>query len=191
MLEVEWGKWCFSLESAVQEAKRNRKPILLQFHRLKCSGCRKMYTVTYPDEDVSAELYDWFVPLRLDILKEHQIRSKYAAVWTPSFYLLDYRGKMYFSFPGYLPPEDFRIIMRLGLAAYYIPRGKYKEAIDILTDGLKRFAANPRAAKLMFLRGMANYLKTWDNKGFRRGMSEIREKYPHSPEARMWPWVDL
>lgn len=188
MLDVDWEKWCFSLENAVQEAKRSRKPILLQFHRVKCSGCRKMYAVTYPDRDVSAELYEWFVPLRLDILKEHQIRSKYAAVWTPSFYFLDYREKMYFSFPGYLPPEDFRILMRLGLAAYYIPRGKYKEAINILTDGLEKFANNPRAATLMFWRGMANYLKTYDSQQFREEMMDIREAYPDSPEARMWPW---
>lgn len=149
-----------------------------------------MYAVTYPDKKVSEELYDWFVPLRLDILKEHQVRSRYAAVWTPSFYVLDYREKMYFSLPGYLPPKDFRILMRLGLAAYYIPRGKYKEANDILTNGLEKFAGNPGAATLMFWRGMANYLKTYDSQQFREEMMDIRETYPDSPEARMWPWED-
>jgi thioredoxin-related protein len=190
MLEVDWEKWFFNFEAASQESKKSRRPILLQFHRVQCSGCRKMYAVTYPDPEVSAELYQWFVPLRLDILKEHHIRSSYSAVWTPSFYFLDYRGKLLHSLPGYLPPEDFRIVMRLGLAAYHIPRGKYSEAIEILTDGLEQFSTNPRAATLRFWRGMANYLKTYDSQQFREEMLEIQETYPNSPEARMWPWED-
>lgn len=190
MLDVDWEKWCFSFDAASQQAQQNRKPILLQFHRQQCAGCRKMYTVTYPDKDVSEELYRWFVPLRLDILKEHQIRSQLSAVWTPSFYFLDYRGKMLYSLPGYLLPEDFRLVLRLGLAAYHIPRGKYNDAIDILTDGLEKFTTNPRAATLMFWRGMAQYLKSYDSQQFREEMLAIRETYPNSPEASMWPWED-
>lgn len=190
MLEVDWSKWFFNYEAACQESKRNRKPVLLQFHRVQCAGCRKMYAVTYPDPEASAELYQWFVPLRLDILKEHHIRSSYSAVWTPSFYFLDYRGKMLYSLPGYLLPEDFRIVMRLGLAAYHISRGKYDAAMTILTDGLEKFASNPRSATLLFWRGMAQYLKNYDSQEFREAMTEIRESYPNSPEARMWPWEE-
>ncbi len=111
-------------------------------------------------------------------------------MWTPSFYFLDYRGKLLYSLPGYLPPEDFRIVMRLGLAAYQIPRGKYDEAITILTDGLEKFASHPRSATLLFWRGMAQYLKSYDSQEFREAMSAIRDSYPNSPEARMWPWEE-
>jgi len=182
--------WFTNFESATEASKKSRKPILLQFHRDQCSGCRKLYAVTYPDAEVSRELFEWFVPLRLDILKDRQIRVQYSAVWTPSFYFTDYRGKLMFNIPGYLPPDDFRIIMRLGLAAIYIPRGKYQEAIAILNDGLEKFPDNPRASSLMFYRGMARYLKTWDNKQFKAEMTALREAYPESPEARMWPWME-
>lgn len=182
--------WFYDFAIAAEAAKKSRKPILLQFHRDKCSGCRKLYAVTYPDPEVSRELFEWFVPLRLDILKDRQIRVQYSAVWTPSFYFLDYRGKIYFNLPGYLLPEDFRLVMRLGLAAVHIPRGKYKEAIAILDDGLQKFPNNPRAATLMFYRGMAHYLETWDNKQFRAEMTRIKETWPHSAEARMWPWME-
>jgi len=190
-MDFKLNNWFFDFEKAKAESKKTRKPILLQFHRDSCSGCRTLYNLTYQDTEVASELFNWFVPLHIDIRKDHRIRSQYAAVWTPSFYFLDYRGKLYFAFPGYLPPEDFRMIIRLGLAAVLIPRGKYQESIDVLNDGIEKFPDNPRASNALFLREMAKYLKTWDNKGFRRGMSEIREKYPHSPEARMWPWVDL
>ena len=187
---VDWDKWFFDLEKAKDEAKLAHKPIMIQFHRTSCSGCKRLYSLTYPNEDVSRELYDWFIPVRLDILKEHRIRSNYSAVWTPSFYWIDYKGKLYFFFPGYLNPEDFRIMMRLGLASWLIPHGKYNEAIDILNNGLKLFPNNVIASKLMFYRSMAKYLKTWDNKLFKDEISKIRENYPDSLEARMWPWED-
>ena len=185
-----WQNWQFEYETAMKEAAGQRKPVLLQFHREPCSGCKKMYAVTYPAEPVYEELRRWFVLLRLDILEDRQIRSQLSAVWTPSFYFLDHRGKVYFKQAGYLPPDDFRIIMRLALAEYLIPRGKYIEAKKLLRDGLERFPDNPRAAALLFRIGMADYLKSWDNKIFKAHMKQLRERYPHSAEARQWPWMD-
>ena len=187
---VDWDKWFFNLDKAKGKAKLIHKPILLQFHRTPCSGCKRLYSVTYPDNEVSNELHKWFIPVRLDILKEHRVRSDYSAVWTPSFYWIDYKGKLYYSFPGYLNPEDFRLIMRIGLSSWFIPHGKYNEAIDILNNGLRLFPKNILASRLMFRVSMAKYLKTWDNKLFKAEMSEVREKYPDSLEARMWPWDD-
>ncbi len=190
MAETDWNGWFFNLEEAQQEAMKQRKPILLQFHRDPCSGCQKTYAVTYPDPGVHRELHAWFVPLRLDILKDRRERSQFSAVWTPSFYVLDYKGKVFFSLPGFLEPEDFRVILRLGLAEYLIPRGKYAEAKNLLEDGLDRFPDNPRASLLLLRLGMIAYLTTWDNKVFKSYMKRIREEYPHSAEARQWPWLE-
>ncbi len=96
MPEVDWSRWHTAYDAAVAAARETHKPILLQFHRDKCAGCKKLYALTYPDPDVAAELYDWFVPLRLDILQNREIRARLAAVWTPSFYVLDWQGKQYF-----------------------------------------------------------------------------------------------
>ena len=65
--------WFTEYDAAVAAAKETHKPILLQFHRDKCAGCKKLYALTYPDTEVAAELYDWFVPLRLDILQNREI----------------------------------------------------------------------------------------------------------------------
>ena len=182
--------WLMQFGDAVEEARRQRKPILLQFHRDRCSGCRKLYAWTYQDTDVQRELSDWFVPLRLDILQAREVRSRLAAFWTPSFYVLDHRDHVLYAFPGFLGPEDLRVLLRLGRAAWLIPRGKYREAASVLEDGLAKFPDNPRAATLALWRGMARYLLTWDNKTFRADMTEILRRYPDSPEARMWPWMD-
>jgi thioredoxin-related protein len=190
MNDVERQSWIFDHGAALEAARKWRKPILLQFHRENCSGCRKIYAVTYPDEQVSIELYGWFVPLRQDILENRQVRSMYSAYWTPSFFILNERGQMLTSFNGYLGPEDFRVFLRLGYAAYLIPKGKYRETIALMEEGVEKFPNNPRAPTMMFTKGMAEYLTGRDKVSFYDVMSEIREKYPDSLEARTWPYME-
>ncbi len=188
-MENESG-WYFELEPALDAARSQGKTVLLQFQRDECAGCKKLYANTYPDPDVERELFQWFIPVRQDILKNRPIRSTYSAYWTPSFFFLDYHGKMLQSFNGYLGVEDFRVLLRLGKAAVDFPRGRYLEVIDLFDDGLKLFPANPRSATMLFTRGMAEYLLGKEKSSFRGAMTEILEQYPDSPEARMWPWMD-
>ena len=190
MNREEKQNWFFNYDEAIEESKRTRKPVMIQFERERCSGCKKLYAVTYPDKNVTKELFEWFIPLRLDILKDRELRRNYSAVWTPSFYFIDFKGKLFFSFAGYLLPEDFRIILRMGLASVYIPKGKYAETIQMLEEAIDLFPNNPRTPSLMLKLGMARYLRTWDNKNFRADMDEIRKKFPNSAEARMWAWED-
>ena len=109
--------WLLDLPAGLEAARSLGKPVLMQFHRDECAGCRKLYASTYPDADVQEELLRWFVPVRQDIFKNRPVRSSYSTYWTPSFFFLDYRGKLFYSFNGFLGPEDFRILLRLGKAA--------------------------------------------------------------------------
>jgi thioredoxin-related protein len=188
-MDNEMG-WFFELESALEAARSQGKPVLMQFHREDCAGCKKMYASTFPDPEVQRELFQWFIPLRQDIMKNRDVRVKYSAYWTPSLFFMDYHGKMFQSFNGYLGTEDFRIILRLGKAAVDIPRGRYFEVIDRMDEGLKLFPNNPRSASMLFTRGMAEYLLGTEKSSFRGAMTEIVKLYPNSPEARMWPWMD-
>lgn len=182
--------WNGNLETAVEQARSQGKTVLLQFHRDECAGCKKLYAGTYLDPDVQRELCQWFVPARADILKDREIRSRFSAYWTPSFFFLDSRGRMLYSFNGYLGAEDFRVLLRLGKAAVDLPRGRYLAIIDLMDEGLMLFPGSPRAAAMLFNRGMAEYLLGKEKSAFRGSMSEIVEQYPDSPEARMWPWPD-
>lgn len=182
--------WFTDLDAAMTAGRKPGKGILLQFHRDECAGCKKMVANTYPDPDVHRELTQWFIPVRQDILKNREIRVRFSAIWTPSFYFLDLHGKAIMSFNGYQGIEDFRVLMRLGKAALDLPHGRYFEVIDLMDDGLKHFPANPRTATLLFTRGMAEYLLGKEKSSFRGAMTEILEQYPDSLEARMWPWMD-
>ncbi len=189
-METDWRLWTFDYEEALERSRKERKPVFLQFHRDKCSGCHKTYETVYPDPVVTRELTERFIPLQLDILEDREIRRKYSAVWTPSFYVLDHSGRSFDFFEGFLPVEDFRVQLRLFQAAYLIPRGKYRETIKIMDEGVKLFPGNGRASALLLKKGQAVYLSARDNKAFRKVMQEIRDRYPTSLEARMWPWME-
>lgn len=183
-------EWQSDLEIALKLARGEGKGVLLQFHREDCAGCKKLYALTYTDPLVQDEMQRWFVLLRADILKDRAVRSRYSAYWTPSFYFLNGSGNALHSFNGYLNAEDFRVLLRLAKAALDLPRGRYFEVIDLMDEGLALFPDHPRAATMLFTRGMAEYLIGKEKSGFRGAMSEILELYPNSLEARMWPWME-
>lgn len=182
--------WAVDFDHALTTARQNGKGVFLQFHRDECAGCKKLYSRTYVDPDVQKELSEWFIPLQQDIIRNREVRSKFSAYWTPSFYFIDTRGNVQYSFNGYLNVEDFRVLIRLGKAALDMPRGKYFQVIDLMDDGLNRFPSNPRAPAMLFMRGMAEYLIGKEKSTFRGTMNEIVVQYPNSLEARMWPWPD-
>jgi len=47
------------------------------------------------------------------------------------------------------------MLMRLGLASYFVLCGKYRDVESILTDRIERFPNNPMASRLTFHRAMA------------------------------------
>ena len=59
-----------------------------------------------------------------------------------------------------------------------------------MDDDLTMFPASPRAATMLFTRGMAEYLLGKEKSSFRGAMREIGELYQDSFEARIWPWTD-
>jgi len=182
--------WYTEFDPALQAARSQGKAVLLQFLREGCAGCEKMTAHTYSDLAVQKELNEWFIPVQQDVFGNREVRSRYAAYWTPSFYFLDARGNMRYFLNGYRGVEDFRVELRLAKVALDLPRGKYLQTIDLMDDGLEKFPHNPRAASMLFVRGMAEYLLGREKSSFRSTMTEICEDYPDSPEARMWPWMD-
>ncbi len=188
--QVDWSAWYTDYEAALQAALRERKPVFLQFDREGCQGCARLYTTTYQEPEVLDELYAWFIPLKQHIIRNRKVRATYAAVWTPSMYFLDARGKAYHSVAGYLPPEDFRMVLRLGSAQVFIPRGRYREAIERLEDGYERWPENPWAPALFYWRIIAEYLLNWDQVRMHEQFVALRTRWPESREARMWPYPE-
>lgn len=179
-------KWLNDFNQAKEEATSSHKPILLQFEMDGCGGCKKLYEETYIDSKVEQEMSNWFILLKLDLIKDREIRREYAGYWTPSFYFLDNKGKSYFNFNGFLPPEEFRIILRLGYSELMIPKGKYDEAINVMSTEIKDFENSVLYPKLLLQIAVAKYIKTKNKAEFKQTLKEIQDKYPDSLEAKMY-----
>lgn len=181
--------WLTSLEDAKTEALNLRKPILLQFEMEGCGGCKKLYEGTYTDAKVAQEMQAWFVLLKMDLIKEREIRRELSAYWTPSFYFLDQNGKSYYKFNGYLPAVEFRTLLRLGYAETLIPKGKYAEAVQIMSSDLNELEG-PLLPTLLAQKGVADYIHSKDRPAFMRLMKEIKVKHANSLPAKMYFWND-
>lgn len=180
--------WLTNLEQAKEESQKSRKPILLQFEMDNCGGCKKLYKETYPDPKVEEEMNEWFVLLKLDLIKDREIRRELSGYWTPSFYFLDHNGKSYYNFNGYLPPDEFRLMLRIAYSESMIPKGKYDDVINVINRDIENFKECALYPKAITQRGIAEYIKTKDNPAFRKIMKELQDKYPNSLEAKMYFW---
>ncbi len=180
--------WLENFDSALAAAGESHKPIILEFIRPNCAGCLKMEHGVFNDAAVQQQITEDFVPLRQNILAHRAVRSRYAAIWTPSLYFLHSDGKLLWFSEGALTKTDFFTVCTIGRARFLLHKGRYAEVIDLMDARLAEAAADVRAAQLVFIRGMAYYLRFGDKDAFHAAMEEIVEKYPYSPEARMWPW---
>lgn len=183
-------EWLHDYNKALEVAQGQRKPILLQFEMDNCGGCKRLEKDTYKDEKLIAEMQEWFVLLKLDLIKDREIRKNFSAYWTPAFYFLNEFGKSHYFFNGYLPANEMRALIRLALSELLIPKGKYDAVIEIISKDINKLENTSFYPKLLVQRGLAEYIKTKDKEKFKGIIKSIIEKYPYSTEAKMYFWED-
>lgn len=181
-------EWLNNFELAKEEAAKLKKLILLQFEMDNCGGCKKMEATTYKDQKVIYELNEFFVLLKLDLLKDREIRKSLGAYWTPAFYFLDQNGNSYYHFNGYLPANEFRAMLRLGISETIMPRGRYDDIINIINKDLDELKNTSFYPELLVATETARYIKIKDNSQLRRTLKELQTTHPHSTGAKMYFW---
>ena len=179
-------RWLTNLGTAKEESLKTRKPILLQFEIDNCGGCKKMNATTYKDQKVIDEMNEWFVLLKLDLIKDREVRKMLGAYWTPAFYFLNHNGDSYYHFNGYLPSEEFRAMLRLGIGETIMPHRRYDDIIKIIDRDIYEMNAVSFYPKLLVVRETARYIKMKDNSQLRKTLKEIKSTHPHSTEAKMY-----
>jgi thioredoxin-related protein len=181
-------EWLSNFDQAKEEAAKSRKVILLQFEMENCGGCKQLYKNTYPDPKVQQDINEWFIPLKLDIIGDREVRRNFGAYWTPSIYFVDGNGNSYYHFNGYLPPEEFRIMLKVGLTETIMPRGRYDDIIKIVDQDIDDFKDNYLLPKLLLQRELARYIKTKDNARLKQTLKDAQKDFPKSLEAKMYFW---
>ena len=181
-------EWLTNLDKAKEESVKTKKNILLQFEMENCGGCKKLEATTYKEQKLVDEINEWFVLLKLDLIKDKEVRRSLGAYWTPAIYFLDSNGNSYYHFNGFLPANEFRAMLRLGIAETIMPRGKYDDIINIIDKDLVELTKTSFYPKLLAARETAHYIKIKDNSRLKKTLKEIQSKYPESTEAKMYFW---
>ncbi len=97
--------WHYSMQSAMKEAKRTGKPIMVDFYATWCGPCKMLDRDTFPNPKIVRESRNW-VLLKIDAEKSLKLAEKYGVTGFPTVAFLQPNGKLVTGFVGYKPPRD-------------------------------------------------------------------------------------
>jgi len=114
--------WDNDLNSALNEAKKNEKPLIVDFYTTWCHWCKELDINTYTDAKVN-DLSSNFICVKVDAEQNPQEASKYDVRGYPTVIFLNYDGSINNRVIGYKDPEAFAGVMELVLKNTKSPPG--------------------------------------------------------------------
>jgi TolA-binding protein len=120
------------------------------------------------------------VPLAAHIKERPAYFHRFDSNWTPSVVILDPNGKERFRIDGYLPKEEFRAQLELGLARVAFMSKDWAEAERRYADLLERYPATQAAPEALYWKGVSRYKATNDHTVLGELPGQFRERYPQS-----------
>lgn len=129
------------------------------------------------------------MPLEAHI-KEHPVYfHRFDAVWTPTVLVLDADGVERLRIEGYLPKEEFRAHLEMGLARVAFKRKQWAEAERRYTEVVERYPDAKVAPEAVYWRGVNRYKQTNDHTVLGEVTDQLKEKYGDSVwalKASVW-----
>jgi thiol:disulfide interchange protein len=103
--------WEDSFEGAMQRARSEKKPILIDFYTDWCGVCKQMDSEVLPNKAVIAETRNW-ITIKINAEKRPDVAGAYGVTGYPTFVFAHASGKPLGILPGFAPAEEFTSIMR-------------------------------------------------------------------------------
>jgi thioredoxin-related protein len=99
------GTWALALE----KAKKENKPIFVDFYAVWCGPCKLLKNETFVDKAVADYYNKNFINLSIDAERGEgiELAEKFYVNAYPTLYILNKEAKPVLTFKGYLPPKEF------------------------------------------------------------------------------------
>jgi thiol:disulfide interchange protein DsbD len=111
---IEWHE---TIDESFELAKREKKPLLVDFFTTWCYWCRMLDEKTYPNNQVQ-KLLASFVPVKLNAEIEVDFTKKYEVKSFPTLKVLADDGEELYEISGYEEPREFIKSLKEGLDAF-------------------------------------------------------------------------
>jgi hypothetical protein len=145
-------------------------------------------TVTYPQPFVASFIAEHFVAVRL-LLNRSQDQAHFRThrvIWTPTIVIADRRGVQHYQSPGYLPPDLFLAMLRIGLARALTAWMRYDDATPHL-EAVASQHTSALAPEALYWLGVTWYLKERRRAPMMRAWNRLRHEHPSSVWAARVP----
>jgi thioredoxin-related protein len=124
--------------TALAKAKKENKPVFIDFYTDWCGWCKKMDKDTYTDPGIKKQIKEGWVAIKLNAEDESkkgtfngksmtypEIGQYFQVRGYPSFLFIDKEGKAVTVVPGYFPKQDFALVLR------YFKEELYTKKVDL------------------------------------------------------------
>ncbi|MGD1047664.1 MAG: thioredoxin family protein [Candidatus Krumholzibacteriaceae bacterium] len=115
--------WGYNLDEGLAKAKKESKPVMVDFMAVWCPPCKAMEDSTFSDAAVIGKSAA-FVPVRIDIDKQHAVAAKcnglarkYGGIGIPNILFMAPDGTALKHIVGYYSPKQLIAAMDSALAA--------------------------------------------------------------------------
>lgn len=123
-------------------------------------------------------------------IKEHPAYfHRFDAVWTPTVLVLDPEGEERLRIEGYLPRDEFRAHLEMGLARVAFMGKRWADAEQRYAQIVERYPDSKVAPEAVYWRGVSRYKATNDHTALGEVPEQLKGKYSDSVWAlKALPW---
>jgi TolA-binding protein len=111
-------------------------------------------------------------------------------VWTPTVLILNSKGEERYRLEGYLPTDEFRSQLELGLARVAFMNKDWADAERRYAQVLDRYPDSHAAPEALYWKGVSKYKATNDHTVLGEMPELFKQKYPDSTWAlKTLAWI--
>ncbi len=120
------------------------------------------------------------MPLEAHIKEHPAYFHRFDTAWTPTVVILDLKGVERYRIEGYLPKDEFRAQLEMGLARLAFMSKDWSAAEDLYTAVLGRYPNSKAAPEALYWKGVSRYKATNDHTVLGQLREQFQQQYPDS-----------